>query len=114
MDKKKIYVSLPITGRKKEDYEEYCKAIQKYLEYYGYETVSFLQSGLPTEAPYGDHMRADYKLLLSCDAIFLCDGWEYSVGCRHELLVATDCRMAVLTEQMDIDDVDARLQDVNK
>lgn len=100
----KVYVSLPIAGRKKDDYTAHCERAIERLERLGYEPVPPLENGLPTEAPVSEHMRADYKLLLGCDAIYLCDGWEYSHGCMNELQVAADCRMSVLTHKMsDID-----------
>lgn len=100
----KVYVSLPITGREKDDYTAHCERAIERLERLGYEPVSFLENGLPTEAPVPEHMRADYRLLLGCDAIYLCEGWEYSHGCMNELQVAADCRMSVLTHKMsDID-----------
>lgn len=102
MKKKKIYISLPITGRKIEDYTQQCRDAQEYIESLGFEAVSFLDTGLPTEAPVSEHMRADYKLLLDCDAILMCEGWEYSHGCMNELQVAADCRMPVLKSRIEV------------
>lgn len=96
----RVYVSLPITGRKKEDYTRQCVRACEFLEKCGLEPVSFMDNGLPAEAPVAAHMRADYRLLLGCDAIYMCEDWEYSHGCMDELQVAADCRMAVLTDAM--------------
>jgi len=39
-------------------------------------------------ATYEDFMREDLRALLDCQAIFMLDGWEKSVGARTEHLVA--------------------------
>lgn len=109
MRKKRIYVSLPISGRKVEDYTAQCNDACAWLEKHGYEAVSPLKNGLPTEAPIHEHMKADYKLLLSCDAIYLCLDWEYSHGCMNELHVAADCRKVVLTSSMSAMEIFDRL-----
>lgn len=93
----KAYISLPITGRTKEDYTKAAEDAEKRLRYLGYETVSPLRNGLPTEAPVCEHMKADYKMLLGCDAIYLCEGWEYSHGCMNELQMAADCRLVIIS-----------------
>lgn len=96
MRKVKVYVSLPISGRAIEDYTRQAEDACRRLDMIGFEPISPLCNGLPEEAPVSEHMEADYGLLLGCDAIFLCQGWEYSHGCMNELQLAADCRKAVL------------------
>lgn len=101
MRKVKVYISLPISGRRKEDYTRQAEDDCRRLEMLGFEPVSPLKNGLPTEAPTSEHMKADYKLLLDCDAIYLSGGWEYSHGCMNELQVAADCRKRILLYSLD-------------
>jgi hypothetical protein len=40
------------------------------------------------DATYADFLREDLKALLDCDAIFMLEGWEQSVGAHLEHNVA--------------------------
>ena len=46
-------------------------------------------------------MKADIKLLLECDAIFMLKGWEMSKGCKLELDIATTIGLPVYFENSD-------------
>jgi hypothetical protein len=43
-------------------------------------------------------MRADYKLMLDCDAVFFCKGWQSSIGCQNEHNVAISSGLEVIYE----------------
>lgn len=96
----KTYISLPISGRDMELVRTQADEAFDRLLRLGYVPVSPLDNGVDKDAPTCEHMKADYKLLLGCDAIYLCDGWQYSHGCMDELHVAADCRLTVLTHGM--------------
>lgn len=96
----KVYISLPIAGRDMENVIGQADEAVERLSNLGYEPVSPTDNGVDRDAPTSEHMKADYKLLLGCDAIYLCEGWEYSHGCMDELHVAADCRLAVLSHGM--------------
>lgn len=103
--RKKVYISLPMKGRTQEEVIAHNnKAVDRLVEL-GLSPVSPLDNGLPYDAPIDMHMEADYKMLLDCDCIYLCDGWEYSHGCMNELQVAADCRKVVLYEHMSCVDI---------
>lgn len=86
---KKIYISGPISGlpldRVKENFRKaktdlavgYCLGGE-------FEPVNPLNNGLPTNATWEEHLRADLRLLLDCDAIYMLEGWEKSRGARIE------------------------------
>lgn len=85
----KVYISLPITGYDIEERRKYAQAVEDLL------TKSFavcnpLKNGLPKDASYEEHMKADIKELLKCDAIFMCKGFGGSNGCmlEHEIAQA--------------------------
>ena len=40
------------------------------------------------DKPYSYYMGKDIEVLLECDAIFLCEGWQNSKGCMAEFEVA--------------------------
>ncbi len=54
--------------------------------------------GLPDEAHWRAHMRADIALLLACDYIYMLKDWELSKGAKLELDVASSCGIKVLFE----------------
>lgn len=86
----KVYISGPITGLPLETvYNNFTNAEVRLLEQ-GYGVVNPLNNGLPTNATWNEHMRADLKLLLDCDAIYMLDGWEYSRGASLEYDLAID------------------------
>lgn len=86
----KVYISGPISGLPLEAvYNNFTNAEVQLLEQ-GYEVVNPLNNGLPTNATWSEHMRADLKLLLDCDAIYMLNGWEYSKGASLEYDLAID------------------------
>lgn len=99
----KFYISLPINARNPSTSDYYdidtqrrlAQKAQKVLAKLGYRTFNPFQNGVPDGAPVYQHMRADYQALCTCSAICLLPGWQYSNGCKHELMLATDMRMRV-------------------
>lgn len=80
----KVYISGPITGLPLETvYNNFTNAEVRLLEQ-GYEVVNPLNNGLPTNATWNEHMRADLKLLLDCDSIYMLNGWTNSKGAMIE------------------------------
>lgn len=92
----KVYISGPITGLPLETvYNNFTNAEVQLLEQ-GYEVVNPLNNGLPTNATWNEHMRADLKLLLDCDAIYMLDGWTNSKGAEIEFNLAFDLRINII------------------
>lgn len=92
---KKIYISGPISGLPLETvYNNFTNAEAQLLEQ-GYEVVNPLNNGLPTNATWEEHMRADLRLLLDRDAIYMLEGWEKSRGARIEYALAVDLKMDI-------------------
>lgn len=92
---KKIYISGPISGLPLETvYNNFTNAEVQLLEQ-GYEPVNPLNNGLPTNATWEEHMRADLRLLLDCDAIYMLEGWEKSRGARIEHDLGIDIGLGV-------------------
>lgn len=74
----KVYISGPITGLPYEEVEKAFSEAETRLQEQGYEVVNPLNNGLPRESTWNEHMRADLKLLLDCDAIYLLKGYQNS------------------------------------
>ena len=98
MNKKKIYISLPIAFQEDTVYvrNEEAKAYLK-KHYKKYEWVSPIDANHIDEEALGNHraiertayyMGRDIEQVILCDAILMCPGWENSKGCKCEKFVA--------------------------
>lgn len=99
MTTKKVYISGAIAhydiGERK---GAFLKASDD-LRAKGFEPVNPFENGLPDEAHWREHMRADIGLLVGCDYIYMLVGWELSKGAKLELDVASSCGIKVMFEQ---------------
>ena len=64
----------------------------------GYDPVNPFNNGVSLDAPYEDHMRADLRMLLGCDGIYLLRGWMASRGACLERTVAEACGLLIMEE----------------
>lgn len=81
---KKIYISGPISGLPFETVERNFNDAEIRLQEQGHEVVNPLDNGLTKDHSWTEHMRADLKLLLDCDAIYLLKGYQDSKGAMIE------------------------------
>ena len=97
MDTKKIYISLPITGRDENERRYFANGIISMLaeRMPEYEVVNPLDNKLEYSVHWSKHMAEDIKMLLECDAIFMCRDWQWSHGCKLEHDIATSCGLDV-------------------
>lgn len=98
---KRIYISGQIAGfdrneRRKAFYEK-----EMYLRKSGYEVLNPFNNGVDEDSSRYDHMRADIKMLLRCDAIYMMKGWKDSRGAVTEHTVAVECGLEVIYEDAD-------------
>ena len=97
--KRRVYLSLPISGY---DIDERCKTSEcmeeKLLEL-GFEVFNPMKNGLPRFACTCEHMKADLKALLDCDAVLFMHGFNHSAGCYTELTVAMAIGLEVWFEE---------------
>lgn len=88
MSKKKVYISLPITGHNIEGVEKRCKSACELIEQLGFDAVSPLEVSSNPDASYEEHIGRDITALLQCDAVIFLEGWNYSNGCSLEYSAA--------------------------
>nr|DAV94664.1 MAG TPA: deoxyribosyltransferase [Caudoviricetes sp.] len=105
MSRGKVYISGPITGIAFGNRFAFMAA-RAALELCGYEAVDPGEVQLDDEASWADYMRADLKLLLDCDFIYMLDGWEDSKGARIERELAENLGI----EEIDVDQERERLK----
>ena len=100
MNKKKIYISFPITGRDETERRYYANSVIARLGEIlpDYEVVNPLDNKLEYSVHWSKHMAEDIKLLLGCQAIYMCHDWQWSHGCKLEHDIATSCAIPVYYE----------------
>lgn len=98
--KERVYISGAIAHLNLKERQQAFKKAEKMLEGCGYWPINPFCNGLPQDADWRDHMKADVGLLLSCSAIYMLKGWELSKGCKLELDVATSCGIQVMFERV--------------
>ena len=92
MKRKRIYISIPISGHDLTEVKEDAEYKQNML-YWAYkpnewEIITHFDVCPEPDKPYSYYMGKDIEALLECDAIFLCEGWQNSKGCMAEFEVA--------------------------
>ncbi len=84
----KIYLSGAISGRPIDEARQQFAEAETKLQKWGFEVLNPFNNGLIETAPWGDHMKADIKMLLAADAVYMLDGWVDSKGARLENIIA--------------------------
>ena len=87
--KKKLYVSLPITGYALDEVKKQSE-IYKNIWCRKYEVVTPFDVNIDADQdkPYSYYMGKDIEALLECDAIYMSPGWVHSKGCNAEYQIA--------------------------
>ena len=88
MQKKKIYISGQISGLTRPEYVANFLEAARLLNAQGYDVVNPLFNGVDATQPWQVHMKADIRLLIECDAIFMLSNWELSNGATLEREIA--------------------------
>ncbi len=96
---KRIYLSLPISGYDIEERRATALKKKKELEAAGFTVILPLENGLPVDAGTYAHMKRDFELLLTCDAIYMMERWCHSKGCKVEFDLATAIGLDVYFEE---------------
>lgn len=110
----KVYISIPITGKDIDEQRKHAGDVASFLLTAGHTPVSPFNNGLDVNASYEEHMRADIKMLLDCDAIIMCRDFLMSFGCRFECDVANKCGLTVVDEYMPASVIIDKLKVVKK
>ena len=103
MNKKRIYISGPISGCDPKETKERFKTVEIFLKAQDFEVFNPYENGLPPESTTHQHMHRDLAEL-TCedhpyDAIFMMNRWTHSKGCKVEFDVATAIGLKVFFQQ---------------
>lgn len=93
----RVYISLPMSGNGDEAREK-ADIIKATLSRAGHVAVNPFDIYVGRDAEYPDRLCAGLRALCDCDAIFLCEGWQFSRGCRIERVLAEEFRKQVMYE----------------
>lgn len=104
MKKKKLYISLPISGFSLNAVALEAESYKLMWEEEGFEVVTPFDLSPDSEKPYSYHMGKDIEGLLECDAVYFAPGWvdskeisvdnvfwfiryiELGYDCKHEVM----------------------------
>lgn len=103
----RIYISIPISGQPIGRQRIKALEVAEQIRAIGHEPVNPFnttepQGDLSDKERYAYYMGEDVKLLLTCDAIFMCGGWENSAGCQAELSIAETYQLLRFNKMEDI------------
>lgn len=88
MKKKRLYISLPISGFPLNDVALEAESYKLIWEEEGFEVVTPFDLSPEGDKPYSYHMGKDIEGLLECDAVYFAPGWVESKGCNLEYAAA--------------------------
>ena len=98
-----IYISLPITGQDDKKVREKADLVKAALSRAGHKVITPFEVNAGKNPVYKDHIAFDIRALLDCDAIYLCDGWQFSKGCRLEAEAARIYKLQIMHERQPSD-----------
>lgn len=105
MSKETIYISIHISDHDDAAQRTKAEQIATMLSETGYSKVinpfrvgDMLKASIKREPTYEEYMKADLGVLMLCDAIYMCSGWETSAGCRRERQQAINQGQEVIYE----------------
>lgn len=99
--KKKVYLSLPISGYDLQERIETAMEMEVKLRGRGYDVFNPLGEQWVKGLTTYDYMKLDLKALLDCDTVFFMNGWNKSAGCHTELCVSVACGLDVLFQDIE-------------
>lgn len=112
--KKKLYISLPISGRDLDDVKRRANAIKESVESDEYTPITPFDICPDSTLPYSELMGRDIAGLLECDAILFDYDWNESRGCRAEMAIAQiyNKRIFKIKDERIVEDADKRLYSI--
>lgn len=95
----RIYISIPISNCDEKKQREKADRVKMALSKKGWEVCNPFDIIPDKENPdWFDYIGADLRELAKCDAIYLCNGWMDSKGCRLEMNYAISMGIETIFE----------------
>lgn len=92
----KVYISGPMTGKPDYNRAAFYLAAER-LKRQGY--IPKHTAWMVDDLDRADYMRNSIELMLTCDAIFLLNGWKDSLGAKVEKSIADVCGLQLMYEE---------------
>lgn len=99
-NKKRIYISLPISGYDLEERKETALAMEVKLRGRGYDVFNPLSNLFQPKLATNEYVKLNLKALLDCDIIIFMHNFNKSVSCHTDLCVAMACGMEIWFEDL--------------
>lgn len=96
---KRVYISGPISGYDLAERKDTFERAAKRFRMQGYLVSNPFNSGVPEEASWQEHMKADIAMLMQCDIIYMLSGWHTSRGATIERNLAEEVGIKVMQER---------------
>ena len=82
---KKVYVSLPISGKDIEEVRAKAEKVKNWLKCETVDVITPFDVCNIEGLPYETYMARDIEALIGqSDTVYFCEGWQDSKGCRLE------------------------------
>lgn len=91
----KVYIAGPMTGLPDYNRAAFYLAAER-LKEQGY--IPKHTAWMVDDLDRVDYMRNSIELMLTCDAIFLLNGWKDSLGAKVEKSIADVCGLQIIEE----------------
>lgn len=90
----RCYIAGGMTGLPKHNFPAFNREAKR-LRKQGYEVINPAEVNPDPGSPWVDCMRADIKLLVDCNEIYMLPGWEKSEGASLEHHIAQKLKLKV-------------------
>ena len=97
----KVYISIPISGYDVREVQEHADIVKSHLSWKGYTVISPFEIYAGKNPTYTDRILANLEKLFECDAVYICNSWRESKGCRIEHMVAEEFGKVIMYESVD-------------
>jgi len=94
----KTYISGPITGLPIEQARAAFSEAEFRLKSAGMEVVNPMNLPHDHDKSWESYMKECVVALMSCDCIYMLEGWERSEGAAFEFMIAEKFKLSILTQ----------------
>lgn len=95
----KIFIAIPISEKDETKAGEHADLIKASLSRAGHQPITPFDNYAGKRPTYVDHITRHLRIIENCDALFLCDGWQFSRGCRIEAMFAQEFGKQIMYER---------------
>jgi len=94
----RVYISGGITGLPKAETRERFYAAEELLRKAGHEPVNPMRLHI-VKKDWKGYMLTDIEALMTCEAIYMLEGWINSKGAKIEFCIATEMDLTIIHQE---------------